>query len=53
MRRKPDREVPPPQWKRIDAMQDVLPEREKDVAKELGGTITFEEYGALVSKGEG
>lgn len=49
----PGCEVPPPQWKRIDAMQDVLPEREKDVAKELGGTITFEEYGALVSKGEG
>jgi len=44
---------PPPQWKRIDAMQDVLPEREKDVAKELGGTITFEEYEALVTKGDG
>jgi len=44
---------PPPQWKRIDAMQDVLPEREKDVAKEMGGTITFDEYQALVIKGEG
>lgn len=44
---------PPPQWKRIDAMQDVLPEREKDVAARLGGTITFEEYEAAVRKGEG
>ena len=44
---------PAPQWKRIDAIQDVLPEREKDVAKELGGVISFEEYGAKVSKSEG
>lgn len=44
---------PPPQWKRIDAMQDVLPEREKHLAKEMGGTITFEEYQALVLKGKG
>jgi len=44
---------PPPQWKRIDALQDVLPEREKGVAENLGGTITFEEYGALVIKREG
>jgi uncharacterized protein len=44
---------PAPQWKRIDAIQDVLPERERDVAKKLGGTITFEEYEALVFKGEG
>lgn len=34
-------------------MQDVLPEREKDLAKEMGGTITFEEYQALVLKGKG
>ena len=44
---------PAPQWKRIDAIQDVLPEREKDVAKDLGGIITFEEYGVRVIKGEG
>ena len=49
-----DRPAPPaPQWKRIDLIQDALPEREKDVAKELGGVITFEEYGAKVSKSEG
>jgi uncharacterized protein len=44
---------PPPQWKRIDGMQDVLPERDKDVASQLGGTITFKEYEAMVRKGEG
>jgi len=44
---------PAPQWKRIDAIQDALPARDKDVAKELGGIITFEEYGAKVSKSEG
>ncbi len=44
---------PPPQWKRIDAMQDVLPEREKDVAEKMGGTITFQEYEELVTKGNG
>jgi hypothetical protein len=30
-----------------------LPAHEKETAKELGGTITFEEYGALVIKSEG
>lgn len=44
---------PPPQWKRIDAIQDVLPERERDTAEQLGGPITFEEYGAMVIKGAG
>jgi uncharacterized protein len=44
---------PPPQWKRIDQIPDVLPERETDVAQKLGGTITFEEYTAAVVKGDG
>jgi predicted pyridoxine 5'-phosphate oxidase superfamily flavin-nucleotide-binding protein len=44
---------PAPQWKRIDAIQDALPERDKDVATELGGVISFQEYGAKVSKSEG
>jgi len=44
---------PAPQWKRIDMIQDALPERERGVAEKLGGTITFEEYGSLVSKGKG
>lgn len=44
---------PPPQWKRIDVLQDVLPARETDLAAKLGGTITFDEYAAAVAKGEG
>ncbi|MGH7837786.1 MAG: pyridoxamine 5'-phosphate oxidase family protein [Candidatus Binataceae bacterium] len=44
---------PAPQWKRIDLLQDALPDRERDLAEQLGGTITFEQYGALVTKGEG
>lgn len=44
---------PAPQWKRIDALQDALPEREMDLAEKLGGTITFQEYGARVIKGDG
>ncbi|MGD0961837.1 MAG: pyridoxamine 5'-phosphate oxidase family protein [Methylomonas sp.] len=43
----------PPQWKRIDAVQDALPAREKDIAGRLGGTITPEQYGELLMKGEG
>jgi len=46
-------ETPLPQWKRIDALQDILPEHTREAAAKLGGTITPEEYGALVMKGEG
>lgn len=42
-----------PQWKRINAVQDVLPERDKNTAEALGGVITPEEYGDLLIKGEG
>jgi predicted pyridoxine 5'-phosphate oxidase superfamily flavin-nucleotide-binding protein len=44
---------PAPQWKRIDAIQNALPEREKNLADELGGAITFQEYAALVARREG
>jgi predicted pyridoxine 5'-phosphate oxidase superfamily flavin-nucleotide-binding protein len=44
--------TPLPQWKRIDGLQDVLPERDKEIAAKLGGTITPEEYGAMVMRGE-
>jgi uncharacterized protein len=44
--------TPPAQWKRINAVQDVLPERDKNVADLLGGIITPEEYGAMLMKGE-
>lgn len=42
-----------PQWKRIDALQDALPEREKNMAESLGGTITPEEYRIILAKGDG
>lgn len=42
-----------PKWKCIDALQDVLPEREKGLAEKVGGTITPEEYGELLIKGKG
>jgi len=44
--------TPLPQWKRIDALQGALPERDAKIAQELGGVITPEEYGAMVMKGE-
>lgn len=44
--------TPLPQWKRIDALQDALPERDKHIADSLGGTITPEEYGAMLMGGE-
>lgn len=46
-------ETPGPQWKRIDALQDALPARDKGIAEMLGGTLTPEEYGAMVMRGEG
>lgn len=44
--------APSAQWKRIDAVQDVLPERDKNIAAAHGGVITPEEYGELLMKGE-
>jgi predicted pyridoxine 5'-phosphate oxidase superfamily flavin-nucleotide-binding protein len=43
----------PPQWKRINAVQDVLPVQESGLAEKLGGAISPEQYGELVMKGEG
>lgn len=43
--------TPPPQWKRIDIIQDALPERDKTVAATLGGVITLDEYEEMVLKG--
>lgn len=45
--------APPPQWKRIDALQDALPARDAGLAERAGGVITPEEYGAKVMQGEG
>lgn len=41
---RPDAETPTPEWKRIDQFQDVLPERDRDVAEKTGGVITEQEY---------
>ena len=46
-------EAPIPQWKRIDAVQDVLPPKDQGSAHALGGVITPEAYGEMVLKGEG
>lgn len=43
--------APLPQWKRIDGLQDVLRERDKELVEASGGTITPEEYFDLVKKG--
>ncbi len=42
----------PQKWKRINAVQDVLLERDKNVAESLGGVITPEEYGEMLLKDE-
>lgn len=47
------KQTPPPQWKRIDGLQDVLPTGDLGLADELGGTITPEEYAAMVMNGQG
>lgn len=44
---------PAPQWKRIDAVQDVLAPKDQGVAHAMGGMITIEEYSELVLKGQG
>lgn len=43
---------PFPAWKRIDLLQEALPEADKGRAESGGGTITAEEYGAKVLRGE-
>lgn len=43
---------PAAQWKRIDAVQDVLPERDQSIAAQNGGTLTLEEYTALLTQGQ-
>ncbi len=44
--------TPAPQWKRIDAIQDVLPQSQQHIAEQLGGTLTPEEYTALLLQGQ-
>ncbi|HEY8118491.1 MAG TPA: pyridoxamine 5'-phosphate oxidase family protein [Methylophilaceae bacterium] len=44
--------TPLPQWKRIDGLQEALPDRDKHIAQDLGGTISPEQYAEMVIKGE-
>lgn len=44
--------APLAQWKRIDNLQESLPERDKNLAQTLGGTITTEEYADLILQGK-
>jgi len=48
-----DHTPPMPSWKRIDLVQDVLPDNIKPAVAEAGGPITFEEYAAMAQAGEG
>ena len=45
-------DAPVPGWKRIDAIQPVLPARDANEAERGGGTIAMEEYGAMLERGD-
>lgn len=45
-------EAPIPGWKRIDAIQGVLPARDQGKADSVGGLITMDEWGGMVAKGD-
>lgn len=45
-------EQPIPGWKRIDAIQGVLPRRDQGKADTVGGLISMEEWGGMVAKGD-
>ena len=47
------RETPPADWKRIDFLQDVLAPQDAGRTAAAGGTLTMEEWAALVARGEG
>lgn len=44
-------DAPIPGWKRIDAIQDVLPKRDQGMADSVGGLISMDEWGGMVAKG--
>jgi uncharacterized protein len=41
-----------PGWKRIDAIQGVLPKRDQNKADTVGGLITMEQWGGMVAQGD-
>ena len=42
---------PIPGWKRIDAIQPVLPKRDQNMADTVGGLITMDQWGGMVAEG--
>lgn len=44
--------APHPAWKRIDAVQDVLPPADRDQTTRAGGVITFGDYLGKLSSGD-
>jgi hypothetical protein len=45
-------EQPIPGWKRIDAIQDVLPKRDQGKAETVGGLVSMDQWGEMVMKGD-
>lgn len=45
--------TPVAEWKKLDAVRDVLSNRDKEAVKSLGETLTMEEYAKKVSEGDG
>ncbi len=45
-------EQPHPSWKRIDMLQDSLPDNERAITQAEGGTITFDDYVDKLMAGE-
>jgi uncharacterized protein len=45
-------EQPIPGWKRIDAIQGLLPQRDQGKAHTVGGLISMDEWGAMVMQGD-
>ncbi len=43
---------PIPGWKRIDAIQGVLPKRDQDKADTAGGLISMDQWGEMVMQGD-
>ncbi|GCL61310.1 pyridoxamine 5'-phosphate oxidase family protein [Pseudaquabacterium pictum] len=43
---------PIPGWKRIDAIQGVLPQRDQGKADQAGGLISMDQWGAMVGQGD-
>ena len=46
-------ETPLAGWKRIDAMQDVLPKRDLGRADAAGGVISMEQWVGMLNDGDG